>query len=195
MENNNKDEKALGALRRELVAERLTSARKAAGISSAAEVARLCGMKENRVRGYFSGIRAPGFVEIEKFAAVLNVSPAFLSGYEEEASSEKADLSFIKSLLDSRTNSKFITVSDDSMSPDIKNGDNALIDLDLDMSSGSGLFAITVGEMTLIRKLAMTASGKISVSWTNDQHHDDLTLADPNELTILGRAVWIGRAL
>ncbi|MCP4477812.1 MAG: helix-turn-helix transcriptional regulator [Planctomycetaceae bacterium] len=185
---------------------RIVASRKAAGYSSAAKLARAMGLKENRVRTWERGTRSPGILEFDKLSEVLGVSAQYLAGFtenpglinpdfEKPTAAQEIAFAAIKDVTAGRENIELLTISDNSMDPILSKGDQVIVDKDSHLSSGAGCFALSVGDQIVVRELSLTTSGKVSLSWENSKHHDDMTVANLSELSIIGRVVWFARDL
>ncbi|MDT7934405.1 MAG: S24 family peptidase [Sphingomonadaceae bacterium] len=86
-----------------------------------------------------------------------------------------------------------LTVRGDSMTPELQDGDNVLIDR-AQSRVGDGIYAVRLSDQLLIKRVQQMVGGICLRS--DNRAYEPLYLAngDP-EWAILGRAVWVGRKL
>lgn len=84
-------------------------------------------------------------------------------------------------------------VEGDSMLPTLADGDTVLIDMQRTEIRSGGIFALAVGGVVQIKRLQWVANNRIRVLSDNPQYHTYET--DPNDLRIIGKAIWVGRPL
>lgn len=84
-----------------------------------------------------------------------------------------------------------ITVSGESMAPTLLDGDQLLID-GAERCPGAGIFVVRLGEELLVKRLRRERAGWLLVS---DNPHHAPRHAEPDELTVIGRARLLMRDL
>lgn len=88
---------------------------------------------------------------------------------------------------------RVITVSGDSMSPTLTEGDVVLIDLTKRNPTPAGVFVLFDGVGLVTKRLEVIASGKASVMSDNKQYSS--YEAEFVDLNIIGKVVWLAREL
>lgn len=88
-----------------------------------------------------------------------------------------------------------IQVSGDSMWSTLHNGDQVLVDRTVDMVRKDGIYILEFrGELLVKRCQRNLANGTVRVKSDNPDY-DTFDVAEDDMLRVLGRVVWIGRAL
>ena len=85
-----------------------------------------------------------------------------------------------------------VTMPDDSMEPNIREGDALLADLDVDSMHEGGIFAVSLGDDLLVRRAGRDTAG----SWRLVSDNPDWEpMIWPAYAVVIGEVLWAGRNL
>ena len=88
-----------------------------------------------------------------------------------------------------------IKVEGDSMEPSFMEGDNLLINKNInEIKAGGGIFAINWNKMTLVKRLQMNPQTDEIIIKSDNPNYDSIVVK-PNEIKIEGKVIWYGREL
>lgn len=81
----------------------------------------------------------------------------------------------------------------DSMEPTINDGDVMLVDMSETSVRGPAIYAVSVGEATIVKRIELKLDGSLLVKSDNPQY-EPITLrgVEIGELRVLGKVVWSG---
>jgi len=104
---------------------------------------------------------------------------------------------WIKNTLNTNADNLYIyKFTDDSMSPELLNGDLLMIDTSRKSPSPPGIFAIYDGAGLAIKRLEyIRKNGVIKIMVKSDNSKYASYECDPQDINILGKAVWLSRNL
>ncbi|MEM9879637.1 MAG: S24 family peptidase, partial [Pseudomonadota bacterium] len=88
-----------------------------------------------------------------------------------------------------------IRVDGDSMHPTLATGDHVLIDRQQTEVLQEGIYVLRVDDSIQIKRLQVHPGTKMIRVKSDNSVYDEWPDCEPNTLTILGRAVWVGRRL
>lgn len=108
------------------------------------------------------------------------------------------DNRFPKGLLENRETSGLmpITVSGDSMSPDIQNGDIVLVNTRNSILVPGGIFAVDINGMVYLKRVD-ARPGVLVLSCANPAYSEiEVPIVDgaPEGISIMGKVAWLGRS-
>lgn len=187
------------------VGSRLEQARKAKGFEKRKEVAELCDVTVGRLANFEAGTRRLSYVQIEKFAELYGVNPAWLAGYDknfsiklthlkDEATGKLGEVGFTKSWFErhqyTESNVSTLVVEDKSMAPVIKPNECILINKTFDISTKKDLFAIKVHGKVWVRWIEKVKGNSYSVTSENEDSFfsDQVYSAEKfDQIEVLGR--------
>jgi phage repressor protein C with HTH and peptisase S24 domain len=88
-----------------------------------------------------------------------------------------------------------LTVDGDSMEPTLRQGDSVLVDLSQRRpQQKDGIYVIrTDGGLQVKRVASNPVTGRITVISDNREHYPSFADLRPDEVTVLGRVLWLGR--
>lgn len=129
-----------------------------------------------------------------------NISASAGPGLIVEHEEEHGELAFRRDWIKSVSNAPVdqlavVRVDGDSMYPTLAHGDHVLIDRQQTGLERDGIYVLRVDEALQIKRILIhPGTKKIKIKSDNPlfDHWDD---CEPDSLTILGRAVWVGRRL
>ena len=88
-----------------------------------------------------------------------------------------------------------IKVEGDSMEPSLLEGDNTLVNKNINsIGAGGGIFAINWNKMTLVKRLQMNPQKNEIIIKSDNANYDSITVK-PDEIEIEGKVIWYGREL
>ena len=88
-----------------------------------------------------------------------------------------------------------IKVEGDSMEPSFMEGDNLLINKNInEIKAGGGIFAINWNKMTLVKRLQMNPQTDEIIIKSDNPNYDSIVVK-PNEIKIEGKVIWYGREM
>lgn len=88
-----------------------------------------------------------------------------------------------------------IRVEGDSMSPTLSDGDDILVDgADSALPVRDGIYVLRIESGLVVKRVGLAPGGRVSVRSDNDAY-PGWPDADPADLAIVGRVVWVGRRL
>ena len=88
-----------------------------------------------------------------------------------------------------------IKVEGDSMEPSLMEGDNVLINKNInEIGAGGGIFAINWNKMTLVKRLQMNPQTDEIIIKSDNPNYDS-NVVKPNEIQVEGKVIWYGREL
>ena len=88
-----------------------------------------------------------------------------------------------------------VKVEGDSMEPSLLEGDNVLINKNINaIGAGGGIFAINWNKMTLVKRLQMNPQKNEIIIKSDNANYDSITVK-PDEIEIEGKVIWYGREL
>lgn len=88
-----------------------------------------------------------------------------------------------------------IQVLGDSMEPTLSAADNLLVDTSVRKATRDGVYVLNIGDSVVVKRVTINpADGKLTISSDNTSYrrYSDVP---PERVTVLGRAVWIGKSL
>ena len=89
-----------------------------------------------------------------------------------------------------------IRVRGNSMWPTLGDGDDILVDADDGASRlREGVYVLRVAEVLIVKRVTFAADGALLIRSDNSQEGADWSGADPADLAVIGRAIWMGRRL
>ena len=120
---------------------------------------------------------------------------ALVAGEDVEAF-EPFRLNRLKSLTTSGTDQlALVTVSGDSMWTTLHNGDQVLVDRSVNRVVKDGIYILALEEELLVKRCQRNLeTGKIRVK-SDNQDYDTFDVGPERMLQVIGRVIWIGRAL
>lgn len=90
---------------------------------------------------------------------------------------------------------KVVEVSGDSMEPTLYARDHVLVDLADVALARAGLFVLRLDDSLMVKRVQkMIGSGSIKVISDNSRYEAE-EIADESRISVVGRVIWIGRAL
>ena len=211
---------------KKLVASRIKGSRHAAGIASAEKAAAMVGEGRSAWLNWECGARLPQPWKFFKIAQVLGVDPGYLLGTTNNPGGQPDDWSYItanhaniaqlrgskdKQLvsdsvafhsqdLDERELAGhkilLLRASDDSMAPDLRQGDDVLIDLTSTVVTTPDIYAIADKDNNIwFRWIRRELNGGYTLYANDKNHSNDQHLSEDefSELNVLGRYTWAGR--
>lgn len=84
-----------------------------------------------------------------------------------------------------------ILIEDDAMDPTLAKGAMALVDVSHTSADRDGLYLIQIGAFEAVRRINVQLNGALRVSTDNTRRGSDM-MARPEEVTVLGRVLWVG---
>lgn len=90
---------------------------------------------------------------------------------------------------------RVIQVAGDSMLDTLSNGDHVLVDLNQRSLAREGIFVLRLdGELIVKRIQKSFQTGSVTIKSDNPRY-DPEVISDPERLQVVGRVVWLGRAI
>jgi phage repressor protein C with HTH and peptisase S24 domain len=102
-------------------------------------------------------------------------------------------MDYLRAVATSPKNVILIDVKGDSMLPILEDGDTILIDRGRTELIGDGIYAIAVGDVLQCKQLQQLTVDRILVKSVNPLYHS--YEVRPDEIRIIGEAIWFGRTL
>jgi len=142
----------------------------------------------------------PSDLPDEVYALVPQVEVSLSAGNGVAAGEEQEipPLAFRRDLLQqkivtSRKNLRVVNIRGDSMQPYLMNGDLVLIDMGQHEIKESECYAIRYGDELRVKRLLKRFDGGLKIRSDNPSYVDeDLSSADAENISILGRVLWRG---
>lgn len=197
---------------RDLIALRIKTARKARGVTIS-EIARQAGFGESRWLNWESGLRAPKLDIIPDIANILGTSASYIAGFTDHqgdnsdswdyivpatsANDEYVDKSFSIKTDELRNHGlrergfTILHIKNDAMAPDLKAGDSAMFNTEVNNFTTSGIYAINSQDQLWILRIRKEIDGNFTL-FTNDQNYfpeREFTAEEMSKLEIIGRYV------
>ncbi|MBU2708780.1 LexA family transcriptional regulator [Zooshikella marina] len=192
------------------VGERLKQAREAYGFKKRIDAANFLGITVARLANYEYGSRQLNYFQVLEFAKVYNVSPAWLAGYEKDATGLKhltneiteipSDFAITHSWLEKhnydKNNVSIIEVPDNSMNPTLPEGETVLVNKAVNAITDKDLYAFKVHDKLLFRWIQKTGDDSFTVeAEQSDMLFPDQTINSEqfSQLQIIGRVEMVFR--
>jgi len=86
---------------------------------------------------------------------------------------------------------RFIHAYGDSMSPTFSSGDVLLVDTGINFVQIDGIYAMRAHDRLFIKRVRQRMDGTFEISSDNPNHKTTDTLGGGNEVTVLGRVLWV----
>lgn len=97
-----------------------------------------------------------------------------------------------------RTNEEYlavIRVAGDSMEPTLANADQVLVDRSVRKVGRDGIYILALDEDLLVKRCQVDLQTRNIIVKSDNPAYDTLTVTDAERIDVLGRVIWIGRAL
>ncbi|MFC7050776.1 S24 family peptidase [Emcibacter nanhaiensis] len=88
-----------------------------------------------------------------------------------------------------------ITVSGDSMSPTLQDGDHILVDMSERQIRNDGIYVLRNDDMLLVKRVSINPVTKLCTIKSDNPQYDSWSDCEPDALDILGRIIWMGRKI
>tara|TARA_R110002096_G_scaffold13246_13_gene47155 strand:+ start:2054 stop:2749 length:696 start_codon:yes stop_codon:yes gene_type:complete len=86
-----------------------------------------------------------------------------------------------------------ITVSGDSMTPTLNNGDRILVDMAQKTIRNDGIYVLRNDNMILVKRISLNPITKLCTIKSDNHFYQSWDDCEPDKLDILGRVIWMGR--
>jgi len=86
-----------------------------------------------------------------------------------------------------------ITVSGDSMSPTLIDGDHILVDMSEKKIRNDGIYVIRNDNMLLVKRISINPVTKLCTIKSDNAYYEGWSDCEPEKIDILGRVIWMGR--
>lgn len=137
---------------------------------------------------------APAVAQVRRLDIAASAGPGGLAEDDRLLGSEMFDPRLLASLSVRADESAVLRAQGDSMSPTIEDGDSMLIDeSDRRIVSRGGIFVIRMDGVLMVKRVAK-AGERIAVT-SDNADFPPIPLREPGEIEVLGRVVWLSRAL
>ncbi len=136
----------------------------------------------------------PMVAQVRRLDVAASAGPGGLAEDDRLLGGELFDPRLLASLGVREDGSAVLRAQGDSMSPTIEDGDRMLIDeRDRKLASRSGVFVIRMDGALMVKRVAKAGEGIVVTSDNAD--FPPIPLRAPDEVEVLGRVVWLSRAL
>lgn len=88
-----------------------------------------------------------------------------------------------------------IRVAGDSMEPTLANADQVLVDRSVRKVGRDGIYILALDEELLVKRCQVDLQTRNVIVKSDNPAYDTMTVTDTDRLNVLGRVIWIGRAL
>lgn len=88
-----------------------------------------------------------------------------------------------------------IRVAGDSMEPTLTNADQVLIDRTVKKVGRDGIYILALDDELLVKRCQVDLQTREIIVKSDNPNYDTMRVSGKNKISILGRVVWIGRAL
>lgn len=88
-----------------------------------------------------------------------------------------------------------IRVAGDSMEPTLANADQVLVDRSVRKVGRDGIYILALDEDLLVKRCQVDLQTRHIIVKSDNPAYDTLVVTDADRINVLGRVIWIGRAL
>ncbi|MFD2678014.1 S24 family peptidase [Camelimonas lactis] len=135
-------------------------------------------------------------VFVPRLAVRLSAGIGRCNDQEQEVERIPMALSLIRKLGVKPDKAHIVQADGDSMENTIRDGDDVLIDTAMTELSAEGIYALVIGELAMIKRVMPLFNGGFELISDNDRYRSiEISKADAEQLRVIGRAKWVGRAL
>lgn len=88
-----------------------------------------------------------------------------------------------------------LEISGDSMWETLHDGDHALVDLSQNNPRREGLYALQIDDVLFVKRISMHPVTRLLTIGSDNQNYPTYSDVNPDDISVIGRVVWIGRVL
>jgi phage repressor protein C with HTH and peptisase S24 domain len=138
----------------------------------------------------------PAIRLVPRFTLGASAGPGSLDDDDTASSYIGFEEKWLRTMSDNPALMSMIQVDGDSMTPTLNDGDDILVDRsDAGRALREGVFVLRRDGTLLVKRLALSpASKSISVK-SDNPNFPSWDNIDPNDVSVIGRVVWVGRRL
>ena len=120
--------------------------------------------------------------------------------FDPESNNVIQKLAFKKSWIRSSSNATendlaVITVSGDSMSPTLLEGDRILIDMTQQVIRNDGIYVLRSDGRILVKRISSNPISNLCTIKSDNSFYESWAGCEPAKLDIIGRVIWMGRTI
>ena len=143
-----------------------------------------------------SSLRSPKSVSVPRLALGASAGAGALDVEERPTDAVAIDSRLLRQIGAHPPHVSIIRVDGESMSPTLSHGDDIMVDhSDATTRLRDGIYVLRLDDALLVKRIAMgLRRGSFSILSDNTLY-PSWTDVDPETVTIVGRVVWVGRAL
>jgi len=138
----------------------------------------------------------PAVAQVRRLDVAASAGPGGLAEDDRLLGGELFDSRLLASLGVREDQSAVLRARGDSMSPTIEDGDRMLIDeRDRKVVAKGGIFVIRMDGALMVKRVARAGAGERIAITSDNANFPPITPRTPDEVEVLGRVVWLSRAL
>lgn len=165
-------------------------------------IARYFGVSEHLLGASSTDERAPSppdaskIICIPRLALGVSAGAGTLDEDERPAGALVFDAQWLRGLSPHPTDLSMVQVKGESMAPTLENGDEIMVDPHDDAARlRDGIYVLRLDGVLMVKRIAIGPRRNIFSVLSDNPHYPDWSEIEPDLVEILGRVVWIGRAL
>lgn len=140
---------------------------------------------------------AGGLVSVARIEIGASAGPGGIAEIEERGRPIGFDPAWLRELGVRRPAAlSVIRVAGDSMEPTLCDGDDILVDQEVDVVRGEGIYVLRIDELLVVKRLTPNRGRMPPFRIISDNAaHPEIVISDPASVRIIGRVLWCGRRL
>lgn len=145
-------------------------------------------------RGTVVRVQGDEFAVIPVYDVDASAGPGAIVGRETASRSILFRLDWLRSVTGADLNRLAVLgVDGDSMEPTLRPGDTVLVDTGVQRPRDDGIYVVRFDGTLLVKRLRIDPARRLVTILSDNPAYPPIDAVAPNEITIAGRVIWIGR--